>query len=148
MRFPRERDDVESARFARERNEAEMDDEARIRKYELEIERLDQLHAELEELWTKMPRYGYLALLAPVIWYFAGFGWAVVELLVTAALVGTQAYLIGLRKSENRWNRATLLEDIRRLRAEQDSSGSPALSSAADREPSAPREREPSSTFR
>ena len=97
-----------------------MSDEARIRKYELEIQRLDQLHDELDQLWTKVPRYGYLALLAPVVWYFKGFGWALVELLVTGALVGTQAYLIGMRKSENRWNRATLVDDMKRLRAERD----------------------------
>lgn len=92
--------------------------EARIEKYEAEIRRLDELHAELDQLWTKVPRYGYLALLAPVIWYFWGFGWAFVELLVTASLLGTQAYLIGVRKSENRWNRERLVEDVALLRAE------------------------------
>lgn len=93
--------------------------EARIEKYEAEIRRLDELHAELDQLWTKVPRYGYLALLAPVIWYVWGFGWAFVELLVTASLIGTQAYLIGVRKSENRWNRARLVEDVALLRAEE-----------------------------
>lgn len=92
---------------------------ARIEKYEAEIRRLDQLHDELDQLWTKVPRYGYLALLAPVVWYFHGLGWAIVELLVTGSLVGTQAYLIGVRKSENRWNRARLVEDLNNLRAEQ-----------------------------
>jgi hypothetical protein len=95
-----------------------MIDEARIEKYESEIRRLDQLHDDLDQLWTKVPRYGYLALLAPIVWYFAGFGWAFVELLVTGSLIGTQAYLIGVRKSENRWNRASLVDDIRRIRAE------------------------------
>ena len=95
-----------------------MADDARIRKYELEIERLDALDAELDLLWTKVPRYGLLGLLAPVVWYFKGFGWAFVELLVTASLVGTQSYLIRMRKSENRWNRESLVEDVRRLRAE------------------------------
>lgn len=93
--------------------------EARIEKYEAEINRLDELHTELDQLWTKVPRYGYLALLAPVIWYFKGFGWAFVELLVTASLIGTQAYLIGVRKSENRWNRERLVEDVALLRAEE-----------------------------
>jgi hypothetical protein len=95
-----------------------MLDQARIEKYEVEIRRLDQLHAELDELWTKVPRYAYLGLIAPVVWYFAGLGWAIVELLVTAALTGTQAYLIGVRKSENRWNREQLVADLNRLRAE------------------------------
>jgi hypothetical protein len=96
-----------------------MNNEARIQKYETEIERLDQLHAELDQLWTKVPRYGYLALFAPLVWYFKGLGWAFVELLVVASLTGTQAYLIGVRKSENRWTRASLVEDVRRIRAEQ-----------------------------
>jgi hypothetical protein len=93
--------------------------EARIEKYETEIRRLDELRAELDRLWTKVPRYAYLALLAPLVWYFAGLGWAFVELLVTASLVGTQAYLIGVRKNEIRWNREKLVEDLERLRDEQ-----------------------------
>jgi len=95
-----------------------MTNEAQIRKYEIEIKRLDDEFAHLESLWAKYPRYGYLALLAPVVWYFKGLGWAIVELLVTAALTGTQAYLIGVRKSENRWNQASLVEDLRNLRNE------------------------------
>jgi hypothetical protein len=95
-----------------------MTDDSRIQKYEVEIRRLDELDAELDVLWSKVPRYGYLALLSPIVWYFKGFGWAFVELLVTAALVATQAYLIRMRKSENRWNRASLVEDVQRIRAE------------------------------
>jgi hypothetical protein len=95
-----------------------MDDMARIEKYETEVRRLDELYQELDALWSKVPRYGLLALLAPFIWYFKGWGWATVELLVTAALVGTQAYLIGVRKSENRWTRASVAEDLARLRHE------------------------------
>jgi hypothetical protein len=95
-----------------------MNGDERIQKYQVEIKRLDELDAHLDLLWTRVPRYGYVGLLAPVVWYFAGFGWAFVELLVTAALVGTQSYLIKMRKSENRWNRAQLVEDMSRLRAE------------------------------
>src|ERR1700712_1357069 len=95
-----------------------MNDEARIQKYVVEIERLDQLDAELDVLWSHVPRYAYVALLAPVVFYLHGFCWAFVELLVTASLVGTQAYLIKMRKSENRWNRASLVEDVTRIRAE------------------------------
>ena len=94
------------------------DDAARIQKYEVEIARLDVLDAELDALLLKAPRYAYLAVLAPVVWYFKGFGWALVELLVTAALVATQSYLLRMRKSENRWNRARLVEDVQRIRAE------------------------------
>jgi hypothetical protein len=89
-----------------------------IEKYETEIARLDALDADLDRLWTKVPRYGFLGLLAPLAWYIYGFGWAVATLLVTGALVGTQAYLIGVRKSENRWNRAQLVQDLQRRRLE------------------------------
>lgn len=93
-------------------------DDERLRKYEIELARLDQLHAHLEQLWTQVPRYGLLALAVPIIWYFAGFGWAFTALLVTGALVGTQAYLIGVRKNENRWNRELVARDLESLRAE------------------------------
>src|SRR5690349_18811231 len=38
--------------------------EERIRLYEAEIARLDALYDHLEQLWTQVPRYGYIALLA------------------------------------------------------------------------------------
>lgn len=95
-----------------------MNDEARIEKYQIEIRRLDELDAHLDLLWSRVPLYAYVGLLAPVVYFFKGFGWALVELLVTAALVGTQAYLIKMRKSENRWNRAQLVDDVARIRAE------------------------------
>jgi hypothetical protein len=90
----------------------------RIRLYEAEIARLDELYAHLEQLWTQVPRYGYVALLAPLVWWYAGLGWAITHVLVTGALVGTQAYLIGVRKNENRWTRASVADDLERLRAE------------------------------
>lgn len=90
-----------------------------MRKYEDELARLDKLYAHLEQLWTQVPRYGYLALAAPFVWYFVSFGWAITTLLVTAALVGTQAYLIGVRKNENRFNRDLVARDLERLREEQ-----------------------------
>ena len=92
------------------------DDQERIHKYEQEIARLDELYTPLEGLWRYVPRYALLALFAPLVWYYAGFGWAFVELLVTAALVGTQAYLIGVRKNENRWNRELVARDLDKLR--------------------------------
>lgn len=91
-------------------------DEERIQKYEQEIARLDELYAHLEGLWRFVPRYALLALFAPLVWYFASFGWALVELMVTAALVATQAYLIGVRKNENRWNRNLVARDLDKLR--------------------------------
>jgi hypothetical protein len=91
-------------------------DQERIRKYELELARLDELHQHLEQLWTHVPRYALLGLAAPFVWYFASFGWAVTTLLVTGALVGTQAYLIGVRKNENRFNRSLIERDLAGLR--------------------------------
>jgi hypothetical protein len=90
----------------------------RIRKYEDEIARLDQLYVDLDRLWARVPQLAFFAIFAPFIWYFVSGGWAVVQLMVTAALVGTQAYLIGVRKSENRWNRESVREDLEKLRAE------------------------------
>jgi hypothetical protein len=89
-----------------------------MRKYEDELARLDQLYAHLDHLWTQVPRYASLAIAAPFVWYFAGFGWAFTTLLVTAALVATQAYLIGVRKNENRWNRNLVARDLESLREE------------------------------
>lgn len=93
-------------------------DDERMHKYELELARLDQLYDHLEQLWTQVPRYAFLALAAPFVWYFVSFGWAFTTLLVTGALVGTQAYLIGVRKTENRWNRDLVARDLESLRAE------------------------------
>ena len=98
------------------------DDLHRMRLFENEITRLDQLYEHLERLWAAVPRYWYVGLLAPVVWYFAGLGWAIAHLLVTASLVGTQAYLIRTRQSENRWSRQQIAEDLERLRAELDGS--------------------------
>ncbi len=90
----------------------------RIDKYEQEIARLDALYVDLDLLWDKMPRLFWVAALAPFVAYFASIGWAVVELLVTGVLVGSQAYLIGLRRSENRWNREQVVGDLAQVRAE------------------------------
>jgi hypothetical protein len=95
-----------------------MQQDELVTKYKIEIARLDELYADLGRLWTKVPHYGWVGLAAPVVWYMYGFGWAVAELLVTGALVGTQAYLIGMRKSENRWTRERLVQDLERREAE------------------------------
>lgn len=99
------------------------DDQERIRKYEVEIARLDELYEHLEGLWKYVPRYAWVAVLSPIVWWFAGFGWAFTHLLVTGALVGTQAYLIGVRKNENRWNRQLVAADLVRLREEIETRG-------------------------
>jgi hypothetical protein len=84
-------------------------------KYEAEIDRLDREHTELERSWNQVPRFALVALLAPLCGLVWGWGAAVVALLVSAALVGTRAYLSAVRRSENRWNRNKLLDDLSEL---------------------------------
>ena len=81
-------------------------------KYHAELERLDAERAHYERQWSKVPRFGWVALSVPVSGLIWGWGAAVVALLVSLALVGTRAYLIAMRKGENRWNRERLLDDM------------------------------------
>lgn len=89
-----------------------------ITKYEAELARLDALYANLEVLWAKMPRLFWLAALAPLVTLFATLGWGILTLLLVGVLVGSQAYLLGLRKSENRWNREQVASDLAQVKAE------------------------------
>jgi len=81
-------------------------------KYEAELSRLDAQFQELEQQWQRAPKFALFALLAPIVGYKAGFAAAMVELMVTAALVGTYSYLIGVRRSENRWTRASVAREL------------------------------------
>jgi hypothetical protein len=81
-------------------------------KYERELVRLDEEFVALQKHWQHVPRFAWFALLAPVAWYVHGFAACLVELLVTAALVGTRGYLIGMRKSENRWIRESVAREL------------------------------------
>ena len=81
-------------------------------KYEQELQRLDQQFVELQGHGRLIPRYALFALLAPLAGYKYGFSAAMVELMVTAALVGTSFYLSAVRKSENRWMRASVAREI------------------------------------
>jgi hypothetical protein len=93
-----------------------MNDEELREKYQAEIERLDAEHTDLQRLWTQVPWFALFALLSPVVGAIWGWGAAVVELLVTGALVGTRAYLIAVRQTENRWNREKLVHDLEAAR--------------------------------
>jgi uncharacterized membrane protein YdbT with pleckstrin-like domain len=106
---------VRSARPANRgsRIEVAMEEQTLEGKYQAEIERLDAEHREYEKLWTQVPRFAWVVLLAPVIGFIWGFGWFVAAVLVSGALVGTRAYLIAVRRTENRWNRDKLVEDLR-----------------------------------
>lgn len=81
-------------------------------KYRAELERLDAEYAHYEQQWSKVPRFAWVALSGPSAGLLFGWAAAVVALLVSAALVGTRAYLIAMRKSEIRWNRERLLDDL------------------------------------
>jgi fatty acid desaturase len=89
-----------------------MDNHALEQKYRVEIARLDAEHADYERLWKQVPRFALITLLAPIAGFYWGWAAAVVALLVWAALVGTRAYLIAVRRTENRWNRDKLIEDL------------------------------------
>jgi hypothetical protein len=82
------------------------------KKYETELRRLDEEFFELERHFSRIPRFWLLTLLAPFVGYKFGFGPAVVELMVTSALVGTSFYLTSVRKSENRWLRQSVAREI------------------------------------
>lgn len=81
-------------------------------KYHAELSRLDAEYAHYERQWTKVPRFAWVAASVPLSGLVWGWGAAVVALLVSVALVSTRAYLIAMRKSEIRWNRERLLEDM------------------------------------
>jgi len=81
-------------------------------KYQRELERLDAEYAHYEQQWTKVPRFALVGLSVPIAWFVWGWGAGVVALLVSAALVGTRAYLIAMRKGEIRWNRERLVSDM------------------------------------
>jgi hypothetical protein len=83
-----------------------------VLKYQSEIARLDSEIAHYERQWRKVPRFAWAALLCPIAGVLAGWGAAFVALLVSAALVGTRAYLVAMRKSENMWTRDRLRADI------------------------------------
>jgi len=82
------------------------------RKYEIELARLDSELRELDEHWRRIPMFGTFGLCALPIGYLLGVAAALVALMVTAALVGTSAYLTGVRKNENRWTHQSLLREL------------------------------------
>ena len=83
-----------------------------VQKYRAEVARLDGEIAHYDRQWTTVPYFALAALLSPVAGYLWGWPAAIVELLVTAALVGVRSYLIAMRKSEIVWNRARVLDEL------------------------------------
>jgi hypothetical protein len=86
--------------------------QASRQKYEVELHRLDAEFADLQHHWQRVPRFALVGLSVPVAFAINGFSGAVVALLVSAALVATRWYLIAVRKSENRWIRASVAREI------------------------------------
>jgi hypothetical protein len=76
------------------------------------VARLDGELAHYERLWTQLPQLAWVALLAPLVGFVWGFAAALLEIVLSAALVGVRAYLIAMRKSEISWNRARLVSDL------------------------------------
>ena len=83
-----------------------------VGKYRAEVARLDSEIAHYDRQWTTVPYFALVAVLAPVAGYLWGWPAALVELLVTAALVGVRSYLIAMRKSEILLNRSRLLDEL------------------------------------
>jgi hypothetical protein len=82
-------------------------------KYEADMTRLDAEYAVLDALFRRVPRSAFVVLLAPVLWYGVGWGAAVVLLLLAFALTATRAYLLAVRKSDNRSTRESLERELR-----------------------------------
>jgi hypothetical protein len=86
-------------------------------KYRAELARLDGELAHYERLWSRVPRFGWVAVLAPIAGLVWGIAAALLTLLVTAVLVGVRAYLIAMRRSEITWNRTRLATDLETTQA-------------------------------
>ena len=82
-------------------------------KYESDMARLDAEYRQLDALWAKLPRWILLALVAPGLVYFVGWGAAVVGWLVGGGLTGVRAYLVAVRRAENRRTRVSLERELR-----------------------------------
>lgn len=88
---------------------AKTDPAARITLLEGELDRLRKELAILERQWARKHLLAAFGLFALPALYFGAL-YAVIILLCTPALIGTQAYLIGVRRSECR----ELIEETKR----------------------------------
>jgi hypothetical protein len=77
---------------------------------EAEVKRLGREIAILDRQWNLKYRLAFLGLLAIPLYFVAGRFWAVIIVLMTPALVATQAYLLAVRRTEAR----ELLDDAKR----------------------------------
>lgn len=67
-----------------------------------EVKRLVREIAILDRQWRLKYRLAVLGLLSIPVYFIAGRFWAVIVLIMTPALVATQAYLLAVRLSEAR----------------------------------------------
>jgi hypothetical protein len=86
------------------------------------IERLRRQRARLERDWTRIPRLSLAAVLVVPAYLLSGVGAALATALFVPCLLGTAAYLIGVRLFENKQT----IQDLERAVAEHDASTQPA----------------------
>lgn len=87
-------------------------DLAHRRLYEVEMGRLDEEYASLEQSWKNVPKFAWFLLLAPILGVKFGVGIGVLALIVTGSLFGMRTYLVGVRVSQNRWTRESLAKEL------------------------------------
>lgn len=80
-----------------------------------EVERLQKELGILQRQWDRKHLLGLFGLFA-IPAYFVGPAYAVIVLLCTPALIGTQAYLLGVRMSECKELLAEARTELARLR--------------------------------
>jgi hypothetical protein len=86
-----------------------------------QIERLKQQRMRLERDWSHIPRLAYAAILVAPAYFFWGVGAALATLLFVPCLLGTAAYLVGVRLFENKQT----TQDLERAVAAHDAASSP-----------------------
>lgn len=84
-----------------------------------QIERLKQHRARLEKDWSRIPRLAYSGLLVVPAYFVGGVGAALATLLFVPCLVGTAAYLVGVRLFENKQTTRDLELQVAEHDAEQ-----------------------------
>jgi hypothetical protein len=82
-----------------------------------EVTRLGKEIAILDRQWARKYRLGLLGLVEIPVYFFAGRFWAGIILLMTPALIATQAYLLRVRLAEARELLADAKLQLRALRS-------------------------------
>jgi DMSO/TMAO reductase YedYZ heme-binding membrane subunit len=88
-----------------------------------QIERLKQQRARLQRDWSLIPRLGYAAVLVVPAYLVWGLDAAMAAILFVPCLLGTAAYLVGVRLFENKQTLQELEHAVAMHDASQRSSG-------------------------